>query len=514
MPSRLTPRGPRTTRILSCCNLATYLSRHRPFTVRSELSAYTMRVFLDFGVTKNWILRKPLSHDIEDIVASSNAHRLRWAGIGLTLSLAACGATVDAYGDDSGQSLDRTAPIASTGSAPSLQALPLIHESSLKYVGAFRFPNLYTGNVCHGFTYGGRGLTFNPTGNGGAGSLFSAGHVGCSYVGEFTIPDPGIADTVERLPMAQLLQPKGGDRIVDALEGGLAASGIGGGTEVTVNGLLVYRGDLYLSAGNSYASTQPVTHWRRPLDIAVSGRVAGPATVAGRGRYSNPRFTAGYMCHVPPELQPALGAPALTGWVADSIVTGTSNGPAAFAFDPASIDGRRAVPAVPLVFYPSDAPLQESIAGESQNTWNWTSIPRGCALPDGSRSLIFIGRHGTGKFEYGVGGVNGYTNDASRRPIYDPADDSAGEHAWPYRYQVWAYDALHLAKVKQGITRPESIRPYAVWTLNLPFEVREDGHDLEGVAYDPGKSMLYLVQSNAAKFGEAIIHAFRVTKAN
>jgi hypothetical protein len=26
--------------------------------------------------------------------------------------------------------------------------------------------------------------------------------------------------------------------------------------------------------------------------------------------------------------------------------------------------------------------------------------------------------------------------------------------------------------------------------------------------------MLYLVQSNAAKFGEAIIHAFRVTKAN
>jgi hypothetical protein len=392
-----------------------------------------------------------------------------------------------------------------------LEALPLLSQSGLKYLGAFRFPNLYTGNVCDGFTYGGRGLTFNPDGNGGAGSLFAVGHPGCNYVGEFSIPTPATAVTIDGLPTAQLIQPRGSDRIKDALEGGLASSGISGGSNTTVNGLLVHGGSLLLSAGNAYSGTQSVTHWRRPVDLSMSGKVVGPATVAATGSYANPRFTAGYMCHIPAELQPALGGPALTGWVADSIVTGTSNGPAAFVFDPANVSGRVAVPAVPLLFYPSTAPLQESVAGASQQLWNWTSIPRGCALPNGTRSLLFIGRHGSGTFEYGVGGVDGHTNDAERRPIYDPTDTSTGEHAWPYRYQVWAYDALHLANVKQGKAKPESLRPYAVWTLNLPFEVADSGHGLEGIAYDPRTSTLFLVQSAAGKFGEPAIHAFKIS---
>jgi hypothetical protein len=475
-------------------------------------------------------------------VAPKGPSPVRVTLLGVVVVLAGCGATSDGLGNSPSQSavgatetslqsmrganqvagapsqvaVPSAQPVTATSPSPAtgLANLPLIDQAGLKYVGAFRFPNLYTGNVCHGFTYGGRGLTFNPEGNGGAGSLYSVGHPSCSYVGEIDIPTPGTATTVEGLPMAQLLQPKGSDRIADVLEGALASSGIGGGTNTTVNGLLVHKGSLYLSAGNAYASTQPVTHWRRPLDLSSSGRVAGPATVSGSGQFSNPRFTAGYMCHVPPELQSALGAPALTGWVADSIVTGTSNGPSAFAFNPEGISGRVNVPAVPLLFYPSSSPLQESVAGQSQQLWNWTSIPRGCALPNGTRSLLFIGRHGAGKFEYGVGGVNGHTNDAARRPIYDPSDSSTGEHAWPYRYQVWAYDVMHLANVKQGKARPGSVRPYAVWTLNLPFEVAEDGHNLEGIAYDSKRAMLYLVQSEAAKFGESIVHVLHVERVN
>jgi hypothetical protein len=461
----------------------------------------------------------PSTLTVSDRVASSAAPGTR-VTVGMSLLLLVVwGITIPEARGDSPEASSSSTATASNPRASEVQAqtaailaLPLIDSTALEYVGAFRFPQLNTDNVCDGFSYGGRGLSFNPDGNGGAGSLFSAGHRRCSHVGEITIPTPATASTVEALPVATLLQPRNGSRIADVLQGGLTASGISGGTDNTVNGMLVHGGNLYLSAGNAYASTQPVTHWRRPLDLSASGGLAGPATVSGRGQYSNPRFTAGYMCHVPPALQSVLGAPALTGWVADSIVTGTSNGPAAFAFNPDSITGRVAVPAVPLLFYPSDAPLQESVFGKSQNLWNWTSIPRGCALPDGTRSLLFIGRHGTGTFEYGVGGANGHTNDAARRPIYDPADDSSGEHAWPYRYQVWAYDVLHLADARQRKIRPESIRPYAVWQLALPFVKPEDNHNLEGIAYDPKTSTLYIVQSDVGKFGEPVIHAFRIEK--
>ena len=281
-----------------------------------------------------------------------------------------------------------------------------------------------------------------------------------------------------------------------------------------MNGALVYKGALYLSAGNAYAGTQTVTHWRRPLDLAAKGKVEGPVTVRGNGEYSNPRFTAGYMCHVPPELQGMLGGPAITGWVADSIVSMTSNGPAAFVFDPLDFSKSSSVPAKPLLFYPVSARLETPVRGQRQRVWNDTSIPRGCAIPEGTRSLLFIGRHGTGPFDYGVGGPNGYsTTDGPKAPIYDPADSSTGEHAWPYRYQVWAYDVNEFGSVRDGKRKPESIRPYAVWNISLPFVDPSANHDTEGMAYDPKRMRLFLVQSMAGPWGEPAVHVFQVNGA-
>jgi hypothetical protein len=281
----------------------------------------------------------------------------------------------------------------------------------------------------------------------------------------------------------------------------------------TVNGLLVDGDRLVVSAGNGYGDTQPVSHWRRPIDLAVTGAVSAASAVVGPRPHDEARYTAGYMCAVPPAWRAALGGPAITGWVADSIVSRTSNGPAAFAFDPARVGTKRTVRAVPLLFYPHTAPLEHSVSGRAQAVWNWTSTPRGCALPDGTRSLLFVGRHGTGVFEYGVGGPDGYTTDGARRPIHDPADHASGEHAWPYRYQVWAYDVRDLARVRAGALRPEQVRPYATWRLSLPFERAGDDHATEGIAYDPGRRRLYLVHAGAGEFGEPIVHAFEVRAA-
>lgn len=394
-------------------------------------------------------------------------------------------------------------------------SLPLVQTANLVYEGAFRFPMIpYNGDVCAGFTYGGTGLAFNPAGNGGQGSLLSIGHNYCSRIGEFSIPTPLNRQTIGELPAATLLQVQPGNKIVDATEGTLGSSGLSGGTHPTLNGLLVYKGNLAMSAGNHYATTQQlVSHWTRPLDLSITGQLIGPMAVQGDRGYSNVRFTAGYMCHVPTNLQTLLGGPAVTGWVPGSIVSNASNGPPAFAFDPDKLKAGTTVVATTLLAYPVEYPLQESVSGQSQALWNWTSAPAGCAMPDGTRSLLIIGRHGIGEFQYGVGGANGYTNTTPSVPIYDPADTSTGEHAWPYRYQVWAYDLADLAKVKNGEIPAYAPRPYATWILSLPMENINGNHGTGGMAYDPNTGRLFLVQNAAGAYGEAVIQVFKVSNA-
>jgi hypothetical protein len=396
-----------------------------------------------------------------------------------------------------------------------IASLPLVQSFNMVYEGAFRFPNLpYTGNACDGITYGGDGIAFNPAGNGGQGSLFAIGNTYCGRIGEFSIPAVLNRNTIGELQYATLIQVQPGNKIVDATEGTLATSGITGGTHTTVNGVLVYKGNLAISAGNHYSTVpQLVSHWTRPLNLGATGQVIGPMPVQGDRGYTNIRFAAGYMCHIPTNLQALLGGPAITGWVADSIASNASNGPAAFALDPDKLKTGTTVIAPTLLAYPLDFPLQQTVSGETQALWNWTSTPRGCAVPDGTRSVLFWGRHGTGAFQYGTGGANGHTNTGTIVPIYDPADNSTGEHAWPYRYKVWAYDAADLAKVKNGEIQAYAPRPYATWIINMPLENLDGNHVTGGMAYDPRTGRLFVVQGHGGAYGEPVIQVFKVNNA-
>lgn len=401
-----------------------------------------------------------------------------------------------------------------SNSGGALNALPLVQSEHLKYAGAFRLPGLpYTGQVCDGLSYSGRGLAFDPQGDGGRGSLFMTGHERCGgKVAEISVPEAVSSPRIDDLRRAQLLQIRP-TTVPDALEGKLSTSGIAGNTSATVNGLFVWGDRLIISAGNDYAYSQPVSHWVRPKNLTLSGQVSNPVAVIGSPNFTGARGTAGYMCHVPKELQSSLGGPALTGWVAESIVSATSDGPAAFSFDPSAIGTSPTARAKTLLYYSHGNSLEASASGKINEVWNWTSMTRGCAIPNGTRSVLFLGSHGTGIFQYGVGGANGYTTGATRVPIYDPSDNSTGEHAWPYRYQVWAYDALDLAKVNGGTMAPYVPRPYAVWRFELPLENQNDRHSVGGVAYDPRSGRLFFVQQSAARFGETVIHVFTVTNA-
>ena len=95
-------------------------------------------------------------------------------------------------------------------------------------------------------------------------------------------------------------------------------------------------------------------------------------------------------------------------------------------------------------------------------------------FPEGTRSVLFFGRHGLGKFCYGPGTtdqqlVGRPTDGGVDTWCHDPTSANKGTHAYPYHYYVWAYDANDLAAVKAGQKQPWEVKPYAVWPFSLPF---------------------------------------------
>ncbi|MGE3864481.1 MAG: hypothetical protein AB7F71_21935, partial [Burkholderiaceae bacterium] len=125
----------------------------------------------------------------------------------------------------------------------------------------------------------------------------------------------------------------------------------------------------------------------------------------------------------------------------------------------------------------------------------------GVVFPSGSNSVLFIGRHGTGTYCYGEGGENGV--------CYDPAVAYKGPHAYPYRYQIWAYDANDLADVKAGKKLAYELQPYSTWAIDLPYEASSNSREINGVAYDPSSRTMYLSQGCVSTACVPLIHALR-----
>ena len=71
--------------------------------------------------------------------------------------------------------------------------------------------------------------------------------------------------------------------------------------------------------------------------------------------------------------------------------------------------------------------------------------------------------------------------------------------------EVWAYDARDLRAVRRGRRRPWQVKPYAVWTLRLPFGSGQIG----GAAYDP-KGRRIFVSQQYGDDTQPLIHVFKV----
>jgi len=356
---------------------------------------------------------------------------------------------------------------------------PLVQKDNLVYQGGFRVPQGASDSTT--FAYGGTALAYNPGNN----SLYMTGHDHVQFSAEISIPAAVNATKIDELATASILQP-----LADATEGKLRQINPSDSNPQKIGGHLVYNGKLIVTGYSYYdgGGTQSASHFSRPLSLSTTGQVVGPYLVG-----SNPHYVGGYMALVPPEWQASFAGSALTGMCCGPVASVQSEGPSISVFNP-SLTRQ---PATRLLGYPLSNPLRP--VSSSNAVYNLTSSISGVVFPGGTRSVLFFGRHGVGTYCYGEGADCG-----------DPADSYKGVHAYPYVYQVWAYDANDLLAVKNGTKREYQPQPYAVWTFKLPFETALSTHFLGGAAYDPRTQQIYLSQRGSDASGP-VIHVFKVT---
>lgn len=366
-------------------------------------------------------------------------------------------------------------------------AQSLLQQSNLTYQGAFRVPHGTFGGST--FDYGGSAMAFNPSGNGGAGSLFIVGHAQHQMTAEISIPSPVNSSNVASLNVATILQ-----NFADPTEGKMGAINPPTVGSRSIGGQLAANGKLYVTGFVFYDGAGEATksHFVRPLNLATTGQVTGPLQVTSPGSAG---FVGGWINPIPSAFQASLGGPFFTGQCCLSVISRTSYGPAAFSFDIANLGVKDPVPSAPLVYYPGTHPTLGNW-GDTSPYFNGTTQISGAIIPVNTRSMLFFGRHGTGPFCYGSGTANqalvGQPTGEGDFYCFDPADGSKGTHAYPYRNQVWAYDLNDLAAVKAGTKNPWDPIPYAVWGLSLPFS---SGNVRSGaVAYDSFNQIIYMVQ--------------------
>lgn len=324
---------------------------------------------------------------------------------------------------------------------------PLLQASDFSYLGSFAVADA-NGDESVQISYGGNALSVADDGQ----SIWFGCHDWYKKLGRVSIVPVG--------QTAKIVTP------CTTIPGDVAP----GGVETNLGGTMPWLGRLIVTKYVYYDAGF----------TATSSHAAGKPDLTGFTAFQRvggdilPGRVGGYMVPVPAEWRSLIGYPALTGQCCLAIIGRTSFGPSIGGFDPAKVGTQNPVPFTQFVAYPEDSPL-----GSGKNeVYNLTSTIKGAIWVPGTRSVVFIGKHGLGTVCYG-----------------EPAECNdpwgyKGYHAYPYRMQAWGYDANDFVAVKNGTKTFSQVKPYAVW--EIPGFSSDKTVDAIGAAYDPASKRLYL----------------------
>ena len=154
-------------------------------------------------------------------------------------------------------------------------------------------------------------------------------------------------------------------------------------------------------------------------------------------------------------------------------------------------------------------------ANKYASIWGQNGGARGMVIPNGTKSLLFIGRSGDGYNIYGTpGGIYGGIR------IFDPEQTLQSPHSYSYTGKIWAYNLDELAAVyaSPGTVGFNSVKPYAVWEFELPGAGTFGARPCQGATYDPATRILYIAASvedtpKGYGYGRVAVHAYLVNNA-
>lgn len=347
--------------------------------------------------------------------------------------------------------------------------------------------------------------------------------------------------------------------------GNVGTSGSSGGSwveeyngSVYLGGLLRWGSGLIGTSFSYYDGSDGAvqrSHFKSSTSLSTTGDYVGMYQVSGLPTVASVSYLSGFMSLVADNSgsggtnwQSQLGGPALTGNGTLSVLSRTSYGPAAFSFDPDRLGIDSPVVANPLLYYSSAHQTlgPDGVDATANPYFNGTTKISGMVMVPGTKSVLFFGYHGLGPYGYGdftsVPEQIGTNCNGEGYCYYDPTGmGNKGPHAYPYVYQVWAYNADDLASAKTGTytvtqgdfdagrfvggvypnntilavgqtVNPWNIKPYAVWTL--PFKFAYTQIFGGGAAFDPNTGRLYISEPGALLSGCCdvlpLIHVFQL----
>jgi hypothetical protein len=417
-----------------------------------------------------------------------------------------------------------------------------IQKTDLTYLGSARVPTTNSGNAT--FDYSGYSISAGVALSSDRLGLFVVGkrntanpQAGGQLIAELLLPNQfNNSGVLSNLPLMTFRQG-----FTDPLEGKLPlVEASGTAVERQIRGLYADGSDLLISAWAGWttgADSTSAGHFKRPSNLAVSGQVVGPKRVKPSVPY---RFATGYYLGIPASVQASHQLPPVAvGNCGGSIWQTLPAGPTLYAFNPTDLTGGSTVAATTLLEYSggngvtgsgSEFPGRHLPArfGQLVNAAMTLDIPANDyfngnthitgAVWIENRSVLFFGSHGIGDSWYGS--RTGYQNGtgvqlplgpSATRPKLTVPDQTVeidqGNHAPPYRHQVWAYTQAEILSVKVGTKQPWEAVPYAVWGFSTPFTDSLGPNWLIGTAHDPILKRIYVVTyKQDASF--PLVHAY------
>lgn len=449
---------------------------------------------------------------------------------------------------DQGETMEAGQEGAITFSQPGPLPANRLSPEHFTYEGAFRLTDE--------FVWGALGMSFHPSGDSGAGSLFVTGFQGLldsngepcyegsrnckGYFGEVAIPAPVEASSWEDLPTAQIIQG------MSVFDGGLVQSVHEAYSFVSGIEYVPQRGSqsgdrLYGSLNEwypegSFGDASFSTIWFSDLDGSNAQGMfhVGPEQPPFHGIKMG-----AYLFSVPQSYADAyLGGrtlitgrargtapPDSPGLDGEGAIAGGSQGPTLIAFRAWDSDVPAGdLDALPILYYrvkyPGCAGPDIGVGGVTLDCDfpgfsmcdDWTGA---AFLQAGERATVAIsGLKGTSNCYYCGDPVD--DSECHVTPLQGECDrwcdEDRGYHCGPYNRQVLLYDTAELGRAAQGEIEPWSVLPYAVWEPAELYLPNPSCHTMGGLAFDPAGRRMFMIERGLGEgdLNASVVHVWTV----